>query len=91
VYFPEIKKNICRIFFGFEFISFPNRGLLSAAPCNCRLNWCVGRLTSVAQCYDDAEVSSVSVASLRLCHIPSFTGQWYSSYFAVHRNLTVGI
>ena len=26
VYFPEIKKNICRIFFGFEFISFPNRG-----------------------------------------------------------------
>jgi hypothetical protein len=33
VYFPEVKKNICRIFFGFEFISFPNRGLLSAAPC----------------------------------------------------------
>jgi len=35
VYFPEIKKkkNICRIFFGFEFISFPNRGVLSAAPC----------------------------------------------------------
>ena len=27
------KKNICRIFFGFEFISFPNRGVLSAAPC----------------------------------------------------------
>jgi hypothetical protein len=34
VYFPEIKKNICHIFFGFEFISFPNRGLLSAATCS---------------------------------------------------------
>ena len=33
VCFPEIKKNICRIFFSFEFISFPNRGLLSAASC----------------------------------------------------------
>jgi len=33
VYFPEKKENICRIFFGFEFISFPNRGVLSAAPC----------------------------------------------------------
>jgi hypothetical protein len=33
VYFPE-TKNISRIFFGFEFISFPNRGLLSAAPCS---------------------------------------------------------
>ena len=27
------KKNICRIFFGFEFISFPSRGILSAEPC----------------------------------------------------------
>ena len=27
------KKTICRIFFGFEFISFPNRGVLAAAPC----------------------------------------------------------
>jgi hypothetical protein len=26
------KKNICRIFFAFEFITFPNRGLVSAAP-----------------------------------------------------------
>ena len=26
------RKNICRIFFGFEFIRFSNRGLLSAAP-----------------------------------------------------------
>jgi len=33
VYFSEIKKNICRIFFGFKFISFPNRGVLSAVPC----------------------------------------------------------
>jgi hypothetical protein len=33
VYFPEIKNNICRIFFGFEFISFPNRGVLSVEPC----------------------------------------------------------
>ena len=31
VCFPEIKKIF--IFFGFEFISFPNRGFLSAAPC----------------------------------------------------------
>jgi len=33
VYFPEIKKNICRIFFGFEFISFPNSVVLSAVTC----------------------------------------------------------
>ena len=39
VYFPEIKKNICRIFFGFEFISFPNRGVLSAAPCRYTFIW----------------------------------------------------
>ena len=32
VYFTEIK-NICRNFFGFDFISFQNRGDLSAAPC----------------------------------------------------------
>jgi len=28
------RKNICHIFFGFEFIRFSNRGVLSAAPCN---------------------------------------------------------
>ena len=33
VCFPEIEKNICRIFFRFEFIRFSNRRVLSAAPC----------------------------------------------------------
>ena len=36
VCFTEIEKNICRIFFGFEFIRFSNRGVLSAAPCICQ-------------------------------------------------------
>jgi len=31
------KKNICRVFFGFEFISFPNRGVLSASSCIMKL------------------------------------------------------
>ena len=33
VCFPRIEKNICSIFFGFEFIRFSNRGVLSAATC----------------------------------------------------------
>lgn len=37
---------------------------MKAVGTNCRLSWSVSRLTSVAQCYDDAEVSSASVASL---------------------------
>jgi len=32
MFFPEIEK-LCRIFFGFEFIRFSNRGVISAAPC----------------------------------------------------------
>jgi len=41
VCFPGIEKNICRIFFGFEFICFSNRGVLSAAPCirRNRMEW----------------------------------------------------
>ena len=31
--FPEIEKKHFHIFFDFEFISFSNRGVLSAAPC----------------------------------------------------------
>jgi len=38
------RKNICRIFFGFEFIRFSNRGVLSAAPCIIKIR---GRLIEV--------------------------------------------